>query len=130
MTESDRHAPENDREALRQDRDQVRRELRETVDELTAKLDVRARAQGTVHQAADGVRHQVALAERSVRDSSEQVKDRAHHLLVRTEARTPEPLAERGRSAAEFLRSRPVPAASAAAAAALVTWLILRRRMS
>lgn len=121
MTDSGRGTPADDREALRRDREQVREELRETVDALAGKFDVRARATDTAQAAADTVRRKTTQVEQDVRD-------RAGRALERVEATTPDPVLERGGEAARFLRRNPVPALGAAAFAALVTWLVLRRR--
>ncbi|WP_039828913.1 DUF3618 domain-containing protein [Nocardia testacea] len=128
MTENGGRSVDDDREALRRDRDQVREELRETVDELAGKFDVRARAEKTAHHAAEEVRYRAGEVERTVRDRAGQVQNRAHHLLERAEAGTPEPVAAGGRKTTELLRGYPVPAVTAALAAALVAWLIVRGR--
>ncbi|WP_459546709.1 DUF3618 domain-containing protein [Nocardia sp. X0981] len=128
MTDNGRSTSGEDLEALRRDREQVREELRETVDALAGKFDVRARATDTAQAAADTVRRRTTRVEQDMRERVEAARDHAGRVLDRAEAATPDPVLERGGEAARFLRRNPVPAVGAAAFAALVTWFVLRRR--
>ncbi|MBF6347401.1 MULTISPECIES: DUF3618 domain-containing protein [Nocardia] len=125
MTEGNRGAA--DRDAVREDRDRVREELRDTVDALAGKLDVRARATGTAQAAAETVSRKTGEVEQKVHGRVEQAQDHAHQAIERVRAEAPGRMADRGRDVVEYVRRNPVPAVSAAAVAAVAAWLLVRR---
>lgn len=140
--------PHDDPDALRRDRDQARRELGETVAELTDKFDVPARTKDKVHETGEAAKHRVTDAKYQALHTADQARDKAEQAKVDAKAKTeqaldktkqvadkvessvPEPVAERGRQAADVARKPPIPVAAAALAAALAVWLIARRRRS
>lgn len=131
----------NDPKALRNDREQARQELSETVAELVDKLDVPARAKDKVHETAEVAKERVTAAKYQTLAAGDQARDKAEQAQAvakektlqaaeKVESAVPEPVAERGKQAAEVARRNPVPVAVGAASAAALIWWLARRRRS
>lgn len=116
-----RDAPPDDLQALTDEIERTRTQLGETVEELAAKADVRARAQ-----------EKAAGAKQAILDAGGQVKDQVTNGTAQAAAvvwkRTPEPVQRAAKRAADYARQRRAPLAVAAGAALLVGALIARRR--
>ncbi|WP_454196523.1 DUF3618 domain-containing protein [Nocardia sp. Marseille-Q1738] len=120
--------PDEAAAALRRDLDTAREELGRAVEELGHKLDVPARSKDKAHDAVEATKHAASEAALTVSDKAEQAKASAADLAHRVTAATPAPVLARGKRAAGTLRANPIPAALAAAAAAVLVWRIMRWR--
>jgi hypothetical protein len=125
-------------EALRAEIRQTRAELGETVQQLAAKADVKARMKEQAAQTKIRMKESAAQTAAQVRDSAGHVVERAKHSLRRGPgssvdggegAPLPAVAREKVVAAGESVRQRPVPwLAVAGGAAALIVLLIIRRR--
>ncbi|MEV6320018.1 hypothetical protein AB0M45_02310 [Nocardia sp. NPDC051787] len=114
--------------ALRRARDTAREELVKAVEELGHKLDMPARSKDKAHDAVEATKHAASEAALAVSDKAEHAKASAADLAHRVAAATPAPVLARGKHAAGTMRANPIPAALAAAAAAVLVWRIMRWR--
>jgi Protein of unknown function (DUF3618) len=114
-------APHDDLQALTEEIERTRTQLGETVEELAAKADVKARAQ---EKAAD--------AKQTIVEVGGRVKDQVTSGTARTAAtireKMPEPVQRAAKRAVGYARQRRGPLAMAVGAALLVGALIARRR--
>ncbi|MER6348894.1 DUF3618 domain-containing protein [Streptomyces sp. NPDC001595] len=127
-------------EELREQVETTRKQLGETVEALTAKTDVKARA----HEQAEAVRHQVSEKTTQVKARAHeqteavrhqvsektalvkaQVRDRATHAADVVHDKTPEPVWEKAGQGVRAARSHRTPLL--AAGGALVAVLLARR---
>jgi cobalamin biosynthesis Mg chelatase CobN len=126
-----------DVDALRADIKQTRAELGETVQALTAKADVKARAKEQVAQTKQRVRAQAADATGRVRDAALLAGDRVRQAATQatasargTASQATDKVRESGalekaQGAGEQVRRNPIPLATVLAAAAVVIGVIL-----
>jgi hypothetical protein len=119
-------APDDERQ-LAEEIEQTREQLGETVQALTAKGDVKARAQGKIAQLADtaeAARHKAASV---AGPPVGQVRQQAEAAVAGISKITPEPARQAAAKTAGVARQRRVPLA-AAAAVTVLAWLIIRWR--
>lgn len=115
-------------ELLRADRDLARRELGDAVAELAEKADVRGRAQDKAHETAEAARERAAEATQYAREVAENVRTSAAQVADQAVAKTPEPVREKSKQAADVARRNPVPIAVAVVSGAALIWWTRRRR--
>lgn len=105
---------------LREQVEQTRAQLGDTVQELTAKTDVKAKVQEKAAHVTDQVQHTAT----EVRNQVQHTASRAAHAV---QERTPQPVRTAASHAAESSRSHPGPFL-AAGIAMLLAVLVMRRR--
>jgi hypothetical protein len=107
MSHKDPDAPALDQAELQEDIERTRQDLAETIDELTARLDVKSRARDSLVEAKERARDRIVEAKAQTSHRIHQLRDRAIDVDGR-----PRP---------------PVVAAAAALLAAVVTAAVLGR---
>ncbi|MGW4364392.1 DUF3618 domain-containing protein [Nocardia takedensis] len=125
-------------EELRADRDRAREELGATISELSDRVDVPARAEAKLHETTESAKHRAAEVADAAKQRAHQTAEAAKHRA--TQAKTTvtnaapslsEPLDDVRKQVAESTRRNRVPViAATAGSAALITWIVLRRRRS
>jgi Protein of unknown function (DUF3618) len=144
--------PPDDPEALEADIRRTREQLGQTVEALTAKVDVKARAQEKAAEVSGRIKGKVAVVKDQVTGRAEQVRSeladraagarqkigsagepvasqvssRAARAGATVRSVTPEPVQQTARKAADTVRQHRV-AFAAAGATLFVGWLIMRR---
>lgn len=121
----------HDPDSLRRARDQARMELSEVVAELTDQLEEPAGENNrSAEQLVTDAKYQALYAADQARDKAEEVqaqaKEKSRQAAERLESAVPYPVAEHAKHAAHSARGPVV--AGAAVLAAIVVWLIARRR--
>jgi hypothetical protein len=116
---------------LREQVEQTRTQLGDTVQELTAKADVKAKVHEKAAHVTDQVQHKATEVRDQVQHTATEVRDQVQHTASRAahavQERTPQPVRTAASHAAESSRSHPGPLL-AAGVTMLLAVLVMRRR--
>lgn len=113
-------------EQLRSEIAETREDLGETVEQLAAKADVKARGQEAVDDAKGRARDEVEDRKDRVRQAAQRVQATAQQK--REEGVSADDVRAAAQTGVEKAKANPVPAVAAGVGAALLVILILRRR--
>jgi ElaB/YqjD/DUF883 family membrane-anchored ribosome-binding protein len=118
--------PPQDAAGLQREIDQTREHLGETVEQLVAKADVKARAQETASELKDQAMGKAAQARTQAAHAAEAVRSQAAAAAAPVRDAMPEPAQQAITKATGTVRQRPVPVA--VAVAVLVVGILVIRR--
>lgn len=113
---------------LREQVEHTREELAQTVEALSAKADVKARAQDKAEAAKQQAVAKAEELEVKAADAADQARARAVQVGRTVQAKTPEPVRHTTTQLAGQARSHPGLLVAGAAAAVITAWAVRRRR--
>ncbi|MFI6368021.1 hypothetical protein ACIBG0_35380 [Nocardia sp. NPDC050630] len=116
-------------EPIHEDRDRAGQGLDQRISELGDRADIPAGAETEINEPARGAQHRTVETGHVVDDVAHDDSTRAGQLVENPTPSVSEPLQDVGKQVADSARGNRVPvAAIAAGSAAVLTWIILRRR--